>query len=293
MNNYQQKGIPKPPVRSISSASSRTFGAQSNLPRLPIPSLEETLHKLPKVLAALQTPNQQVETAEIIKEFATGDGPQLQKLLEEYEKEGIANETIGSYVEEFWNESYLSPDASVVLNLNPFFILEEGPDRKTASDPIRRAASLAFASIKFASRLKNETLEPDVFRGKALDMDQFQALFGCCRLPSDEKDEVAAHPDSSHVAVLIRSQLYFFQALWPDGTVAVDESDIVNILDAIRSDSLETSLCSAGERALGVLTSLPRGEWGEIVVVTFPQRYPILSPSCLTHVLILFESSIL
>lgn len=29
-----------------------------------------------------------------------------------------------SYVEEFWNESYLQPDASVVLNLNPYFVLE-------------------------------------------------------------------------------------------------------------------------------------------------------------------------
>jgi hypothetical protein len=47
-----------------------------------------------------------------------------------------------------------------------------GPDRKTATDQIRRAASLTFASVKLASLLKHETLEPDVFRGTPLDMDQ-------------------------------------------------------------------------------------------------------------------------
>ena len=33
---------------------------------------------------------------------------------------------MGSYVEEFWSEAYLAPDQSVVLNLNPFFVLEVG-----------------------------------------------------------------------------------------------------------------------------------------------------------------------
>lgn len=152
---------------------------------------------------------------------------------------------------------------SVVLNLNPFFVLEEGPDRKTATDQIRRAASLAFASIKLASRLKHETLDPDVFKGRPLDMDQFKVLFGSCRLPSGERDAVAAHPDSSHVVVLCRSQLYYFQALWPDGKVAVDESDIVDILGAIRSDSRDMPLSEAGKCALGVLTSMPRGSWAK------------------------------
>ena len=234
------------------SGNSCTFAWQNDLPRLPIPSLDETLNKFPKVLAALQTPDQQKETLQIVEEFRKGDGPRLQALLEKYEEEGVASGSIGSYVEEFWNDSYLAPDQSVVLNLNPFFVLEEGPDRKTATDPIRRAASLAFASVKLASLLKHETLEPDIFRGTPLDMDQFKVLFGCCRLPSGERDAVAVHPDSSHVAVLSRSQIYYFQVLWPDGTVAVDESDIVDILRAIRNDSRDTSLSEAGKRALGV-----------------------------------------
>jgi len=261
MSNHSVTNGAKHPI--CEREDSITYNGQQKLPRLPIPSLAETLNKFPKVLSALQTPEQQKETLEIVEEFRKGDGPSLQTLLEKYEEEGVAFGSIGSYVEEFWNDSYLAPDQSVVLNLNPFFVLEEGPDRKTATDQIRRAASLTFASVKLASRLKHETLEPDVFKGKPLDMDQFKVLFGCCRLPSGETDAVAAHPDSSHVVVLCRSQLYYFQALWPDGTVAVDESDIVDILGAISSDSRNTSLSEAGQRALGVLTSLPRGDWAK------------------------------
>jgi carnitine O-acetyltransferase len=232
---------------------SATFAAQGDLKRLPIPSLDETLNKFPRVLMALQTPEEQKETLKIVEEFRKGVGPRLQALLEEYEAEGRKTGEIGSYVEEFWNDSYLAPDQSVVLNLNPFFVLEEGPDPKTAKDQICRASALTFASVKLASRLKHETLEPDIFRGQPLDMDQFRALFGCCRIRVGEKrDAVAAHPDSCHVVVLSRSQIYYFQALWPDGTVAVDEADIADILRAIRKDSREMSFSEAGKHALGV-----------------------------------------
>jgi len=237
-----------------------TFEAQGDLPRLPIPTLQETMTKLPQVLWALQTETERERTKEIIAKFMEKDGPELQELLEQYEAEGIREGTIGSYVEEFWNDSYLAPDDSVVLNLNPFFVLEEGPDAKTAKRPILRAASLTFASVKLASLLKHETLVPDVFKGKALCMDQFKVLFGSCRLPElEERDHVAVYPDSTHVAVMCRNQLYYFQALWEDGTVAVDEADIVDILHAIRTNARSSQL--SAKEALGVLTSLPRNEW--------------------------------
>ena len=108
-----------------------------------------------------------------------------------------------SYVEEFWNESYLKPDASVVLNLNPYFVLEEGPDPKIANDQLHRAASLCFASIKMASSLRNQTLKPDIFKGKALCMDQFKALFGSSRQPTViDSDDVHVYSDSTHGELL-------------------------------------------------------------------------------------------
>jgi carnitine O-acetyltransferase len=189
---------------SLASGQSVTYAGQGQLPRLPIPTLVETMEKLPRVLQALQDEQQQVEMTRAIDEFMGGPGPVLQHALEEYEAANVASGAIGSYVEEFWNESYLSPDASVVLNLNPFFVLEEGPDPVIAKDQLRRAASLCLASIKLASLLKNETLEPDVFRGKPLCMDQFKVLFGASRQPNSEgSDDVHVYSDSRHGRVVV------------------------------------------------------------------------------------------
>eukprot|EP00970_Alexandrium_tamarense_P012877 scaffold3126_cov201-Alexandrium_tamarense.AAC.9 len=55
--------------------------------------------------------------------------------------------------------------------------------------------------------------------------------------------------------------MYFFQALWPDGTVAVNEEDILQILLAIRADASKVAPEVSSRNALGVLTTLPRREW--------------------------------
>ncbi len=82
---------------------------------------------------------------------------------------------------------------------------------------------------------------------------------------------IATYEKSNHVAVMCGKQLFYFQALWPDnGDVAVNEEDIVNILEAIQAHAskLESSSNDGNEQgylisvsALGVLTSLARNQW--------------------------------
>ena len=205
-------------LHSSHSSSSLTFAAQEQLPRLPIPDLEATLKKFPLVLAGIQDEQQQAETKRVVQEFLQGPGPLLQQALLQYDKEGFESGELGSYVEEFWNESYLAPDASVVLNLNPYFVLSELPDPKMTKDQLRCAASLAFSSIKIASLLKHEALRPDVFRGKPLCMDQFRALFGSSRQPAKQNvDEVHVYSDSSHGTP---------RRVWKDSTCSSSPTDI-------------------------------------------------------------------
>jgi carnitine O-acetyltransferase len=158
----------------------------------------------------------------------------------------------------------LAPDSSVVLNLNPFFVLEDSPDPKIAKDPIRRAGVLCFTAIKMASQLRFERLVPDNFRGTALCMDQFKALFATARTPvKDQTDTIQTYPNSTHAAVLCASQIYIFQALWDDGHVAVDEGDVVDILSSIHTDAYTTDPYEASQSAIGLLTSLGRNQWAE------------------------------
>lgn len=102
-----------------------TYAGQSSLPRLPIPSLEETLNRFPSTVSALLTNDVEKEECEhAVKKFLLTDGPNLQQLLVDYDAKGKENGNVGSYVEEFWTDAYLAPDSSVVMNLNPFFVLE-------------------------------------------------------------------------------------------------------------------------------------------------------------------------
>ena len=80
------------------------------------------------------------ECQESVRKFLATDGPKLQSLLVEYDERGRAaietgggagdnnsaqhQRAVGSFVEEFWTDAYLAPDGSVVMNLNPFFVLE-------------------------------------------------------------------------------------------------------------------------------------------------------------------------
>ena len=248
----------------------KTYSLQSTLPRLPLPTLEETLQKFKTTVEAILPPDEKESIDGLIHNFLHKDGPKLQELLVEYDKE--CAEAGRSYVEEFWNNAYLVPDTSVVLNVNPFFLLEDGPDSKTSKDQIGRAASLAFATCKFSSLLKKEMITPDYFKGRALCMDQFKSLFGSCRVPCrSSSDCVQVYPESTHVVVLCRNQMYYFQALWDDGTLAVDESDISHILKSIVSDAGNNATTQKSndtpryitnsDKAIGVLTTLERDSW--------------------------------
>lgn len=96
----------------------QTFARQDELPQLPIPPLKDTCQRYLAALEPLQTPQQHKSTHQAVQSFCENDGPQLQERLHQYAEKRT------SYIAEFWNEAYLQASESVVVNLNPFFILE-------------------------------------------------------------------------------------------------------------------------------------------------------------------------
>ena len=91
--------------------------------------------------------------------------------------------------------------------------------------------------------------------------DQFKKLFGASRVPNRSKDTIAVYENTNHVAVMCCNQLFYFQALWPDGDVAVDEGDLVDILEAIRvhAHKLEKSKQQQQKTSSSSSSSTPRG----------------------------------
>ncbi|KAL7624341.1 carnitine O-acetyltransferase yat1 [Parahypoxylon ruwenzoriense] len=231
-----------------------TFASQDTLPKLPIPELEQTCKKYLAALKPLQGPREHAETRIAIQEFLKKDGPELQRKLQEY----AAGKT--SYIEQFWYDSYLNFDNPVVLNLNPFFLLEDDPT-PARNHQVTRAASLVVSALEFVRAVRREELPPDTVKGVPLDMYQYSRLFGTARVPTENGCQIEQDPDSRHVVVLCHGQFYWFDVLDDNSDLIMSEKDIAINLQTIIDDAAQTPIQEAAKGALGILSTENRKTW--------------------------------
>lgn len=94
-----------------STSKAMPNGDQKNLPKLPIPKLEDTCKRYLRALEGLQDPDEHEKTKTIVQKFLTGgEGEKWQKRLIEY------NEGVDSYIEEFWCEWSIGPADAALTN---------------------------------------------------------------------------------------------------------------------------------------------------------------------------------
>ncbi|SNX83019.1 related to carnitine acetyl transferase FacC [Melanopsichium pennsylvanicum] len=232
----------------------KTFQGQSELPHLPIPALEDTCQRYLSSLQPLQTPEQHATTKRVVQDFLKNDGPAIQKQLEQYAS------TRASYIEEFWDESYLQASDSVVLNLNPFFILEDDPT-PTRGNQLMRTANLILASLAFIHDLRTGVLEPDSVRGTPLDMFQYTRLFATSRIPTANGCRMETESESRHVVVMRRGQIYWFEALDDEHRPLLTERAMLGNLQAIVRDADKIKLEDVAKGSVGILTTEKRPIW--------------------------------
>lgn len=150
-----------------------------------------------------------------------------------------------------------------MLNLNPFFLLEDDPTPQR-NDQVVRAASLIYSTLTFIDALRKRTLEPDVFRGTPLCMSQFTRLFATSRVPTDNGCYIAPSEDSRHIVVLAHSQFYHFEVFDENGEFALTEKEIAQNLRAIKNDARKVPVTEIAKNAIGVLTTENRRNWARL-----------------------------
>lgn len=206
--------------------SIRDAGTQV-LPRLPIPPLEDTLKRYLARLQPLQDrrsferTQQAVENSQEVLRI-------LDKELREYDEQLAQREPMSSYIEQFWFDSYLECDESVVLNLNPYFQLADDPTMNNVpkvstrfshfNRQVKRTSKLVVSMLKFVKAIRTGTLPTDNVRGKPMTMDQYWKLFGSARIPPSSNEptpscHLQTDPTSHHVVVMYKSQFYWFDVL--------------------------------------------------------------------------------
>ncbi|OQE38305.1 hypothetical protein PENCOP_c008G07852 [Penicillium coprophilum] len=231
-----------------------TFANQDSLPKLPIPDLEDTCRRYLDTLQGLQSPREHEDTKSAVRDFLKNDGPLLQERLKTY----AGSKT--SYIEQFWYDSYLNFDNPVVLNLNPFFLLEDDPT-PARNHQVTRAASLVVSALAFVRAVRREELPPDTVRGTPLCMYQYSRLFGTARLPTDNGCVISQDPSAKHMVVMCRGQFYWFDVLDDNSDLIMSEKDISLNLQVIIEDAAQTPLHEAAKGALGVLSTENRKVW--------------------------------
>lgn len=235
-----------------------TYQHQDTLKKLPIPDLQETCTNYLDVLKPLQTEAEHKDTVAAVEEFLkSGTGEYLDAELRQYAK------TRNSYIEQFWYDSYLNYDNPVVLNLNPFFLLEDDPFNNASSNPqVKRATTLTLLSLKFIQALKRETLPPDVLKnGQPLCMYQYGKLFGSLRIPTNDGCVMQSDTQATHIVVLSRSQFYWFDVMDNDANLILLELELMINFTSIVQDALETSPMDVAKSSFGVLTTENRRTW--------------------------------
>ncbi|CAI2166824.1 4431_t:CDS:2 [Funneliformis geosporum] len=235
----------------------KTFQYQSQLQKLPIPPLEDTLKRYLTAVKPLQREKDHLQTIAAVNQFLENEGPHLQEKLNNYATDK------SSYIEEFWYDSYLNYTDPVVLNLNPFFVLEDDPT-PARNNQVFRAASLVLSSLKFIHALRTETLEPDVFRGTPLCMSQFKRMFGTARLPFDSGCMMNTDHESIHIVVLCRGQFYWFDVLKENNEVGITEKELVTNLKAIKQDASDVPIVDVAKHAVGILSTENRRIWADL-----------------------------
>jgi len=255
---------PPPSTSSAAKAKNITFQYQDELPRLPIPELNDTLSKYRHYLAPLISTRELQITDSYIEAFKGQAGKKLHKSLEEL------NETVStSWIEGFWDTMYLELRMPIPINVNPYFTLIDPvqPYNDPAKAQTERASALVLSAFRYQQLIRRKQLEPDMDGKKPLCMYQYSRLLGTSRIPRWARDELQTYLHARHIIVLRNNRMFRVDIMDETGGAGkhgyealLNREQIQARLDKIieEADKLESY------PDIGILTTEDRNKWAEL-----------------------------
>lgn len=242
-------------MNSGQEPSPRTFGNEERLPRVPLPTLEETCERFVEWCAPLLTADELAETEAALASFARPDGPgrKLHAALQDYD----ASPGVHSWLDTFWPYRYLGRRDRIALNANFLFLFKDA-----GLPQVERAARLVAAALDYKLRLDEELIPPVVQRGKVLSMVQNKFLFSTTRIPGPVQDTVRTpYSDewpgpspAAHIMVFFRGNMFRIDVLGPEGRPHSLDELMAGLRTIMKTDTRP-------EASVGHLTTKARAEW--------------------------------
>ncbi|MGK4596295.1 choline/carnitine O-acyltransferase [Amycolatopsis sp. w19] len=245
-------------IVSSPEPSTRTFGNEDSLPRVPVPSLEDTCRRFLEWCSPLLTPGELAETEGAVTEFlAEGSSAhELQSALEAYDK----REDVRSWLDTFWPYRYLGRRDRIALNANFFFLFTESP-----LEQLERAAELTASAVDYKLKLDEELIPPILLRGRPQSMVQHKFLFSATRIPGAAQDTARTPyredwPGPSkarHIVVFHRDTPFRMDVIAPDGRPYSPEQLVAGLQAIVKSGTFVED----PQTAAGHFTTKARAEW--------------------------------
>lgn len=224
---------------------------QDSLPRLPVPTLEETAARYLRTLKPLLTPKELENSTRAVQEFIAPNGPgrKLQeKLIARREDPKIKN-----WMYEWWNEAaYLAYRDPVVPYVSYFYSHRDDRRRR---DPAKRAAAISTAVLEFKKQVDQGTLEPEYMKKLPICMDSYKWMFNASRVPAKPADYPVKFDPAQNKHILVIRKNHFFKVPHEVNGQQLNTSELEQAFRRVYE--------LAGQRApaVGALTSENRDVW--------------------------------
>ncbi|KAG4025647.1 hypothetical protein MFRU_053g00160 [Monilinia fructicola] len=265
-NARSNSSLPKGYVEDLSKGPMLRF--EESLPKLPVPTLEETAVRYLKSVHPLLTSSELQTTTKAVQEFIKpgGIGSKLQeKLIARREDPKHKN-----WIYEWWNDvAYLSYRDPVVPYVSYFYSHRDDRRRR---DPSKRAAAISTAVLEFKKQVDSGTLEPEYMKKLPISMESYQWMFNASRVPSKPADHPVKYSaeENKHILVIRKNQ--FFKVLHEVDGQQLNTSELEQQFQRIYEKAESTP-------AVGILTSENRDIWTdarEVLLKANPSNAKIL-----------------
>ncbi|TWU75584.1 Carnitine O-acetyltransferase mitochondrial [Metarhizium rileyi] len=252
MASAKRKNSSLPPVYSEDKSKGAMLRFQDSLPRLPVPTLEETAKRYLKSLHPLLSASEYSNSKAAVEDFIRpgGVGSKLQeKLVAKREDPGTKN-----WIYEWWNEAaYLGYRDPVVPYVSYFY---SHRDDRTRRDPAKRAAAITSAVLEFKKLVDNGSLEPEYMKKLPICMDSYKWMFNATRMAARPSDYPVKFSSSENKHVIVIRKNQFFSVSHEIGGKQLNTAELERQFNKIYHAAQRVP-------AVGALTSENRDIWAD------------------------------
>lgn len=226
------------------------YSFQSSLPRLPLPSVKDTMTRYLRSVKPLLDDATYERVASEAQDFENGIGKKLQRYLM------LKSWWTTNYVSDWWEEYvYLRGRSPLMVNSN-FYGMDAifaHPTKIQAA----RAASVTHLLLQFRRVVDRQELEPIMVQGLVpLCSWQYERIFNTVRVPGVEGDKIVHYKDSNHIVVLHKG-CYYKMIIYNKGRLLKPCELQYQLEQILNTKAAPTD----GEEYLASLTAWDRTKW--------------------------------